>query len=194
MSGLILLIVGYGVWIHVKMEQSVYQKVDASISCLLILGAQLKTNEATLTLRSRLKKGAQLLHANPELKVIVTGGKGTDVLFPEAIIMRDILILEYGIDPDRIIVEDKAHNTFENLLLSKPLLLPGVVGIVTNEFHTVRTGFLAKRLKIEASLFGAKTPLKKRFKWQLREYAAMVKSLCVDRVKDELMASVSEEM
>ena len=52
----------------------------------------------------------------------MTGGKGSEFLLAEAQLMQKVFIEEYGIDSERIILEDQAHNTFENLLLSKPLL------------------------------------------------------------------------
>ena len=45
--------------------------------------------------------------------------------------MQKVLIEEYGIDKERIILEDQAHNTFENLLWSKPLLPDRKIAIIT---------------------------------------------------------------
>ena len=67
--------------------------------------------------------------------VVVTGGKGSETLPPEAHLMQKVLIEEYGIEKERIIMEDQAHNTFENLIWSKPLLPNHKIAIVTNEFH-----------------------------------------------------------
>ena len=162
----------YLIGIHVKMNQSLKHQVTKDMKDLLILGSCLKDQELSPTLRARLEMGANLLKQNPNLKVIVTGGKGTDTL-----------IEEYGIGEERILVEDQSSNTFENLLFSKRLLTGEKVAIVTNEFHSVRTSLLARRLGIPHVVIGVKTPSKKRYKWECREHLALVKSWLVDRKK-----------
>ncbi|MTL84031.1 YdcF family protein, partial [Turicibacter sanguinis] len=98
-------------------------------------------------------------------------------------IMKNVLIEEFGISEDRIIVEDLARNTFENLLFCKPLIKEERVAIVTSEFHSIRTRLLAHRLHLNCQLIGAKTDSRKRYKWELREQLALVKSLFLDREK-----------
>lgn len=173
----------YLIGIHVKMNQSLKHQVTKDMKDLLILGSCLKDQELSPTLRARLEMGANLLKQNPNLKVIVTGGKGTDTLPPEAQVMKRVLIEEYGIGEERILVEDQSSNTFENLLFSKRLLKGEKVAIVTNEFHSVRTSLLARRLEIPHVVIGVKTPSKKRYKWECREHLALVKSWLVDRKK-----------
>ncbi|WP_235070158.1 YdcF family protein [Turicibacter sp. TJ11] len=181
MVELVATLVVYLVGMHVKMNQSLKQQLPSDINYLLILGSTLKTNEMTQTLRSRLEKGAELLKKHPHLKVVVTGGKGSEFLLAEAQLMQKVFIEEYGIDSERIILEDQAHNTFENLLLSKPLLPDEKIAIITNDFHSIRTSFLAKRIGIKHIMIGARSPSHKRYKWELREHLAIVKSWLFDR-------------
>ncbi|HAX72134.1 MAG TPA: YdcF family protein [Firmicutes bacterium] len=185
MTEILLIFIGYGTLVHLKMSRSLVHKVDESITCLLILGAQLKNDEPSSMLQARLEKAAHVLKQYPHLKVIVSGGKGDSKKRSEAMVMHDVLIDQFGIEPYRIILEEQAINTFENLKLSKPLLVGNKVLIITNDFHTVRTELLAKRLKIEARTLGVKTPYPKRLKWELREHAAIVKSLVFDKDKIE---------
>lgn len=179
MATLVIYLVG----MHLQMNQSLKKELSSDIDCLLILGSSLRSEHMTPTLRSRLEKGAELLKKYPKLVVVVTGGKGSETLPPEAHLMRKFLIEEYGIEEERIIIEDQACNTFENLLWSKPLLPNGKIAIVTNEFHSIRTSFLAKRVGIEHIMIGAPSPLPKRYKWELREHLAIIKSWIFDREK-----------
>ena len=103
----------YLIGIHVKMNQSLKHQVTKDMKDLLILGSCLKDQELSPTLRARLEMGANLLKQNPNLKVIVTGGKGTDTLPPEAQVMKRVLIEEYGIEEGRILVEDQSSKTLE---------------------------------------------------------------------------------
>ena len=181
MMGIITIVSIYFVAMHVQMNQSLKQSLPSDINYLLILGSCLKSDQVTLTLRSRLEKGAQLLKQYPNLMVVVTGGKGSETLPAEAQLMKRVLVEEYGIDEKRIIVEDQARNTFENLLWSKPLLPDEKIGIVTNEFHSIRTSFLARRIGIKHIILGASSPIVKRYKWELREHLAIIKSLIFDK-------------
>ena len=114
MVGVVTALVIYLVGMHLQMNQSLKQKLTPDIDYILILGSSLRSNHVTQTLRSRLEKGAELLKEHPQLMVVVTGGKGSETLPPEAHLMQKVLIEEYGIEKERIIMEDQAHNTFEN--------------------------------------------------------------------------------
>ena len=52
---------------------------------------------------------------------------------------------------------------------------------MTNEFHSIRTSFLAKRIGMDHMIIGAPSPIPKRYKWELREHLAIVKSWIFDR-------------
>ena len=78
--------------------------------------------------------------------------------------MKDWLV-EKGISPDRIYMEDKSVNTEENLSFSKKIIdengLPQRITIVTDGFHQLRADILAERIGIESRNISAKT------KWYL---------------------------
>ena len=76
----------------------------------------------------------------------MTGGQGAAEPVAEGISMRDYLIGQ-GIDASRILVEDKASNTIQNILFSKSLMSSpdASCGIVTNNFHVARAMALARK-------------------------------------------------
>jgi len=176
----IIIIFTYGAVVHYLMNQSLTRTMDPEAKVLIILGASVKDNQVTSTLYSRLEKGAKLLQENPQLLAIVTGGKGSFSSESEAQIMKDILVKEFNIEEQRIQVEDKSRNTYENLINTKPLLLDQKSIIITSEFHTLRTAFLAKRVGMKTQLIGAETPKNKRLIMELREHIAIIKSWFFD--------------
>lgn len=181
MINVLIVWMSYAIVLHLEMNSSLHEELEPDIKQLIILGSLLHGNKVSATLRSRLEKGVQLLKENPNVSVILTGGNGTDLKLPEAHLMKKVLVEEFGISEDRIIIEDLAKNTFENLFFCKPLVKDERVAIITSEFHTVRTMLLAHRLHINCQLIGAKTERSKRYKWELREHLALIKSLIVDR-------------
>lgn len=59
---------------------------------------------------------------NPQTKIIVSGAKGADEPVSEAFSMKNYLITHH-ISADRIISEDKAGDTAENIAYSKKNIL-----------------------------------------------------------------------
>ncbi len=181
MINIFIVVLAYGLVLHLEMNHSLHEELDSEIDHLLVLGSCLKSSKITPTLHSRLAKTAELMKAHPKITVTLTGGKGSEILLPESHLMRQVLIDEFKIDASRIQVEDQARNTFENLILSKPLLPDKKIAIITSEFHCFRTRFLAHRVGIKCQMIGAKTPGIKRYKWEMREHLAIIKSWFYDR-------------
>lgn len=144
---------------------------------MIILGAGLENGlTPSETLRSRLDTALVYIRDNPETIIIVTGGQGDDELIPEADAMRDYLV-ERGIPPERILVENTSRNTAENFALSKEHFSPDAsVLIVSNEFHLFRALRLAKKNGIEnARTLAAPTPsFMLRFSCHMREFFSIV--------------------
>lgn len=112
---------------------------------IIVLGAQMKEEGPSNTLKKRLDKAIEYLVDNEETKVIVTGGQGSDEPVTEAQGMFDYLV-ENGVAADRIIMEDQSYNTHENLMNSKDLIPQGAnIGIVTSDFHMFRAYAIAKK-------------------------------------------------
>lgn len=118
---------------------------EEGLSHIIVLGAQMKENGPSIALARRLDRAAVYLEENPETVCIVSGGQGSNEPVSEAKGMYDYLV-QKGIEPERIVMEDQSHSTKENLLNSRALISPEVVkvGIVTNSFHVYRSVQLAK--------------------------------------------------
>lgn len=113
----------------------------------IVLGAQWKQSGPSYVLKKRLDAAVTYLQANPETRVIVSGGQGYNEPISEAEGMADYLE-RCGIAAERILREDQSRNTYENLRLSANLLNPETdrVVIVTNNFHLFRGKAIAKKM------------------------------------------------
>ncbi len=124
------------------------------------LGAKVSADKSPgIVLRRRLDRTAELMQKCPEALCIVSGGQGSNEPVSEAQCMRDYLISK-GIDADRIILEDKATDTIENLRYSTALikekgLTDYQMAVITSKFHTPRAQFLCSRMGIDATFYGA---------------------------------------
>ena len=89
-----------------------------------------------------------------------SGGKGADEPVSEAEAMRRYL-LEQGIPEERILVEDRSRDTFENMKFSKEIIWAvdprGKVAFSTTNYLVFRGGLYARRVKMRAVGMGAKT-------------------------------------
>ncbi|MCR5844939.1 MAG: YdcF family protein [bacterium] len=114
---------------------------------IIVLGAQVKESGPSVVLQYRLDEAARYLRENPETICIVSGGQGPNEPYTEGSVMYSYLV-KRGIDPSRIIVEDKASTTRENIEFSMELMdsPDSSVGIVTNNFHVFRGVRIAKKL------------------------------------------------
>lgn len=94
------------------------QKDRTKADYIVVLGAGLRGDQLSLTLKQRLD--ATLICEQGET-IVVTGGQGWNETIPEAVAMRRYLI-EQGIPSERILVESKSTDTNENLDNAKEMI------------------------------------------------------------------------
>lgn len=149
----------------------------ASEDCdyLIILGAGVNGTVPSLTLRERLDAAYDYLQAHPDTLCIVSGGQGPGEEITEAACMADWL-MKKGIPQERILQEDQATSTRENLAFSLEMIeqqtgtRPKTVAVVSSEYHLYRTGLIAKDQDIQPVLIPARTSwLSLRINYYLRE-------------------------
>ena len=120
-----------------------------SVDYIVVLGAKVRETGPSASLWDRIRGAYDYLEAHPEVIAIVSGGQGPDEPMTEAKAMYDALV-DMGIDPDRIWLEDKATNTWENIHFSLDLIEktngqhPVKLGVVSSEYHLFRAGLFTK--------------------------------------------------
>src|SRR5699024_12313863 len=96
-----------------------------SYDYIIVLGSDLIGDKVPLLLASLIDKGIELFEryqsSDHPIKIIFTGGKGNDELLSEGEAMAKYA-LEKGLKKEDMIIENKAENTYENLLFSKRLI------------------------------------------------------------------------
>ena len=166
-------------YIAVQGQDSVMTQ-DETPEFVVVLGAQVQGGGASLTLNKRLARN-EFRQEPPDRTVIVSGGQGPDEAHTEASVMARYLI-EHGADASRIIEEDKASNTRENLLFSAKLaeaagLDTSRVLIVTSDFHMCRAKYIARTLSMEPYGQASDTwPWILKVNYTLREVFAFAKA------------------
>lgn len=146
----------------------IYQKlpIKTSVNYIIVLGCGLNGEKITPLLKSRLDKAIEIYNnkiiENNDIKIIVSGGKGSDELVSEASAMGNYL-LSQNIKNDAIILEDKSTNTYENILFSKNIIEMTNKSsnvntiVVTNNFHVFRASVYSRRAKLKAQGIGSPT-------------------------------------
>lgn len=148
----------------------------------VVFGAKVREDGPTKTLAARLSRAAELMAEDTDGVVVVSGGQGTDEPVTEAECMRDYLV-SLGVDPERILMEPKAHNTKENIEYSVRLIEEsGLSGrnivCVSSDTHIPRIRLMCKRAGVDAFYVKSETPEKAYlFTTWVREYLSYVKML-----------------
>lgn len=123
----------------------------------LVLGCQVEREGPSLMLARRLEAARRYLEAHPDAPVVVSGGYEERAGTSEAAVMAAWLI-ERGIDPARIHLEDRSHSTEENLAFSAEIIgregLPRALAVATDgststapPFTPGRTGWPRRRCR-----------------------------------------------
>ncbi len=141
-----------------------YEKFDGTYEgqTVVVLGAKINGEKPSLSLRNRLDAAVDFMEEYPEAKCIVTGGQGTNEIMPESTAMSRYLQDE-GISKDRIIEENEATNTEQNLKLSVNVAKENNMStdfiIITDGYHQYRANKYAKEYGATSQGYNAKTSL-----------------------------------
>lgn len=133
---------------------------------IAILGCQIR-DDGTLTklLQSRVDRALEFARMQKEatgkdILFIPSGGKGGDEPVSEAEAMRNYLLAQ-GIPEERIAMDDRSANTYENIAFSHKIMeerIPGgKMAFSTTNYHVLRAGIYAHEQGIPAEGIGSPT-------------------------------------
>ena len=135
---------------------------EGEFQYLLVLGTVVDGDKPSPMLSDRIRGAYDYLTAHPDVICIVSGGKGDDVNLSEAECMYNELV-EMGIAPERILMEDRATSTVENFRFSLTLIeeetgiRPEKLGVLSSEFHLLRARMFAREESVTPIAIPAKT-------------------------------------
>lgn len=149
-----------------------------NVNTMIILGAKVNEDGISKTLKRRLDKAIEYYNTNKNINnIIVSGGQGSDEVVTEALAMKNYLV-KNGVSKDKIIMEDKATTTLENIIFSKKIItdknLKGKVLIVTSDYHLFRGQFISSILGIDNEGLCSISPLSSRIYYMIREYPTSI--------------------
>jgi len=152
---------------------------------IVILGAMVRGETPSMILNERLEAGLNYIKKHPDIKVILSGGKGPGEDISEAEAMERYLV-SHGIEEVRLIKEDKSTSTMENLKFTKNIInkLDNKkeinLLIVTSDSHMFRAKFLAKRNGFKPLGMPSNTVLSIKPTYYIYEYFGVIKSFLLD--------------
>lgn len=142
----------------------------------VVLGAALWDNQPSPALVERLDQAIKLYKQNKIEYIILSGGLGK-ARISEAKAMQ-IYLIQHGISPEKLILEDQSTNTRENLRYTAQIIADrsfGQVYLITHDYHMYRALNYAKQAKIEA----VPAPVHSKVLWtpyhKTRECLALIK-------------------
>ena len=122
---------------------------------MVVFGCQMRRDGPSVLLKDRLDTALAYWEAHPDIKIVVTGGKGDDEHVSEAQGMYDYLTA-HGVDGANIFMEDKSRNTWQNINNTFALMeregweLTDDVLLVSSGFHLARIELLWNRARAQA--------------------------------------------
>lgn len=160
----VLLSIGFGCFLAAEIPVFLNARSDEDTSAdyIIVMGAWVNGTTPSLSLTDRLEGALLWLEENPAAVAVVSGGQGKNELVTEARAMADWLTAR-GVDPGRILLEEQAENSYENILYSLKIIEEnggdpaGRVALLSSDYHLCRLRYMAQRLGCEPVCVSAPT-------------------------------------
>lgn len=131
-----------------------FGNLEQPVDYVVVLGAKVNRDGPSVSLWDRICAAYTYLDEHPGVTAVLSGGQGTDEPITEAECMYRELV-ELGIDPERLWIEDAASSTWENLNFALDLIeektgqRPEKLGVLSSEYHLFRASLFAKACGVE---------------------------------------------
>ena len=136
--------------IIMKIASTIKPKSNATA---ITLGIRAEEHGPSDLLKGRISATKRYLEQNTDTVAILSGGKCKKDFVEEAKCMYDELS-KMGVDKNRLIIEDKALSTYENILFSQRIIdaqnKQKNLAIITDRFHQLRARLIVKKLGIKS--------------------------------------------
>ena len=167
---------GIGAWAvgHVYIATHRTWPQPSPADAVLVLGTSSTVGgQPNPCMRVRVAEGVRLVEEGIAPVLIVSGGLDPRDGLVEADTMAELAV-ELGLEPDRVVREDRSTSTIENLTNSRALLAgaPTMV-VVTEPFHLPRAVMAARRLGIDVEPAPSPVCRDRDHTWIIREPVAL---------------------
>ena len=199
---LVAAVIFAGLEVYIAVHSRTTLRSNPQPKVMVIFGCQMRSDGPSILLKDRLDTALAYWEEHPDIKIVVTGGKGDDEHLSEAQGMYDYLTA-HGVDGANIYKEDQSRNTWQNVNYTLDLM--GEVGmstdittgettgmnpggdviLVSNGFHLARIKMLWARAggsaKNISTLAAPVSHAPSAVQMFFREPLALVKSILFDR-------------
>lgn len=147
-SGVLVILI-----VQILMFGQIPVTAEPGLDYVIVLGAGIREDDISNTLRLRLNKAAEYARENPDTVLVLSGGQGRDEPGTEAAAMQAYL-LKQGVPGRQLLLEERSASTTENIAYSKILLArqqqpnparPLRIGLLTSNFHLYRAEMIARK-------------------------------------------------
>lgn len=138
-----LLAAGFALFAALEVRVLSWARTDGEtpVAAVIVLGAGVNGRTPSLSLLTRLEAALAYVEDKPDIPVVVSGSQGQGEEISEARCMADWLIAN-GVDRSRVLLEEQADNTEENIRYSLELLeergIAGGLAVVSSDYHLCR--------------------------------------------------------
>lgn len=173
----VFLVIGtaYFVFLEVLIHRDARTDTSEAADYIVVLGAGVNGTYPSLSLQFRLVAALDYMNEHQSTIAVLSGGQGPGEDITEAQCMHDWLV-DHGIASSRLIMEEQATSTWENLVFSKEIIdarddgsVP-VVGVLSSEYHLHRAKLMATQAGFQDPIgIAARTSPTLRISYSIRE-------------------------
>lgn len=133
-----VLLIEIPIFYHARTDQGAEQA-----DYIIVLGAAMHGDQPSVSLEDRLLAAQTYLEKHPRTIAVVTGGQGRHESLPEGAGMRNWLLAR-GIAPERVISEERARDTRQNIQYSLEIIRQHTeektvkIAVLSSEYHLYR--------------------------------------------------------
>ena len=176
----VLIFLGFCLFAYMEIPIIIDSRGDKNVDAdyAIVLGAGVNGDKPSRSMLNRMTPTIEYMESHPDCIAILTGGKGEGENISEAQAMFDYLTA-HGVDSERLVMEDKATSTEENLKFSFEIigdeLEESTVAVISSEYHLHRAKTMGKLLGKELyGIPGRTTYPVLRINYFIREAFGMV--------------------
>ena len=175
-------IIGMGVYVvsysvfAVWVTSGVSYNTEKDYNCVIVFGGGVKDGKLSRYGENRLNAIIPYLEEHESTAVIVSGGVGEHETFSEADVMAEYF-MQHGISGERIILEDQAKNTWENIEYSFDIIGEKNTALgISSDYHVKRIELMAKEQNVDLYMIASKSEFElNTISSYVREYMAYFK-------------------